>query len=183
MIEALVKTQVVSIYILTLSLSNLPRRHSVNDKQKCQMWNQYGLFSPSPEQVKGFFLIKIHSIESGFVIGPWNVPFAGVYVCIFQPGNFTGRGSKGVNSPDCVHQHVRCDRFFSFYFSPIRVLLADYVQRRLNNFPCTVSDKLISIWLIMNENRRHAWLDQLRCGQSVSGTDGIMHQVKYFVHI
>ena len=54
MIEALVKTQVVSMYILTLSLPCLPRRHSENDQQKCQMWNQYGLFSPSHEQVKGF---------------------------------------------------------------------------------------------------------------------------------
>ena len=44
------------LYFNPFTLSNLPRRHSVNDKQKCQMWNQYGLFSPSPEQVKGFFL-------------------------------------------------------------------------------------------------------------------------------
>ena len=46
-----------------------------------------------------FFLIKMHSIQSRFVIGPWNILFAGVYVIYvytFQPGNFTGWGSEGV---------------------------------------------------------------------------------------
>ena len=38
----------------------------------------------------------MHSIESRFVIRSSNIPFAGVYVCTFQPGNFTGCDSKGV---------------------------------------------------------------------------------------
>ena len=40
--------------------------------------------------------MKMHSIQSRFVIGPLNILFAGVYVSIFQPGNFTGWGSEGV---------------------------------------------------------------------------------------
>ena len=39
----------------------------------------------------------MYSIESRFVIGPSNILFACVYVCTFQPGNFTGRNSKGFN--------------------------------------------------------------------------------------
>ena len=37
-----------------------------------------------------------HSIKSVFVIRSTkkNVLFAGGYVCTFQPGNFTGRGSE-----------------------------------------------------------------------------------------
>ena len=31
------------------------------------------------------------------VIGPLNILFAGVHVCTFQPGKFTGWGSEGVN--------------------------------------------------------------------------------------
>ena len=38
----------------------------------------------------------MHSIESRFVTGPSNILFAGVYVSIFQPGNFTGWDSEGV---------------------------------------------------------------------------------------
>ena len=42
--------------------------------------------------------IKMHSIESRFVIRPSNILSAGMYVCTFQPGNFTGcgTGSEGV---------------------------------------------------------------------------------------
>ena len=36
---------------------------------------------------------KMHSIESKVVTGPSNMLFAGVYVCTFQPGNFTNWGS------------------------------------------------------------------------------------------
>ena len=38
----------------------------------------------------------MHSIKSGFVIGSSDILFGGVYVCTFQPGNFTGWGSEGV---------------------------------------------------------------------------------------
>ena len=36
------------------------------------------------------------SVESRFVIGSSDILSAGVYVCTFQPGNFTGCGRKGV---------------------------------------------------------------------------------------
>ena len=52
----------------------------------------------------------MHSTESRFVKGPSDILFAGVCVCVcacvcvcvcvcalFQPGNFTGWGSEGVN--------------------------------------------------------------------------------------
>ena len=39
----------------------------------------------------------MHSIESRLVIGPSNILFAGVYVSIFQPGNFPSWDSEGVN--------------------------------------------------------------------------------------
>ena len=40
--------------------------------------------------------IKMHSTESRVFIGPSNTLFAGMYVSIFQPENFTGWGSEGV---------------------------------------------------------------------------------------
>ena len=40
--------------------------------------------------------IKMHSVESRFVIGPSNILFGSVYVCTFQPGNYTGWGSEEV---------------------------------------------------------------------------------------
>ena len=41
---------------------------------------------------------KTHSIKGGFVIGPSDILFAGVYVSIFQPGNFMGWGSEWVKN-------------------------------------------------------------------------------------
>ena len=38
------------------------------------------------------------SIESRFVIGPSNILSAGVYVCTFRPGNFTGCSNEGVKA-------------------------------------------------------------------------------------
>ena len=40
----------------------------------------------------------MHNTESRFVIGPSDILFAGVYVCTFQPGKFTGWGSRGVRN-------------------------------------------------------------------------------------
>ena len=40
----------------------------------------------------------MHGTESRFVIGPSDILFGGVYVNTFQPGNFTGCGSEGVNA-------------------------------------------------------------------------------------
>ena len=42
--------------------------------------------------------IKMDSTESRFVIGRPNILFGVVYMCTFQPGNFTGCGSEGVNT-------------------------------------------------------------------------------------
>ena len=42
----------------------------------------------------------MHSTESRFIIGSSNTLFSGVYGCIFQPGNFRGWGSEGVNNND-----------------------------------------------------------------------------------
>ena len=39
----------------------------------------------------------MHSVESRFVIRPSDILSAGVYVCTFQPRNFTGCGSEWVN--------------------------------------------------------------------------------------
>ena len=43
--------------------------------------------------------VRTYSIDSRFVIlGLSNILFAGVYVCTFQPGDFTGWGSEGVKN-------------------------------------------------------------------------------------
>ena len=44
------------------------------------------------------FYENAHTIESRSVTGPSTILFAWVYVCTFQPGNFTGWGSEGVNA-------------------------------------------------------------------------------------
>ena len=41
--------------------------------------------------------VKMHSTESRFVVRPSSILFPGVYVCIFQPGNFTGFGREVIN--------------------------------------------------------------------------------------
>ena len=38
------------------------------------------------------------SVESRFVIAPSNILFGSVHRCNFEPGNFTGWGSEGVNA-------------------------------------------------------------------------------------
>ena len=40
----------------------------------------------------------MHSIKNRFVIGQSNILSGGVYICTFQPGNFTGWGSEGVKA-------------------------------------------------------------------------------------
>ena len=52
----------------------------------------------SPKRIS----VKTHSIESKFVIRRTsNLLLAGMYVYTFQPGNFTGWGSEGVNRAYC----------------------------------------------------------------------------------
>ena len=50
--------------------------------------------------VRERIFIKMHSAKSRFVIGPSNILFAGMYMCTFQPGNFTGWGSERVKALD-----------------------------------------------------------------------------------
>ena len=54
------------------------------------------LFPPSLEHVK-VLLSKCTVLKIRFVIESSNTLFAGVYVCIFQPRNFTGWSNEGVN--------------------------------------------------------------------------------------
>ena len=42
--------------------------------------------------------MKVHSIESKFVIGPSNILFGGGYVFTFDTGNVPGWVSEGVNT-------------------------------------------------------------------------------------
>ena len=53
-------------------------------------------FLPHSAGARQRISVKIHSIESGVVIGPSSILFGGVYVGIFQPGNCTGWSSDGV---------------------------------------------------------------------------------------
>ena len=60
-----------------------------------------GAFLPLHEHGKRLF-IEMPSTENRFVIGPSRIvigpsriPFASLYVCTFQPGNFRGRGGGG----------------------------------------------------------------------------------------
>ena len=53
-------------------------------------------FPPLHERTRERTSIKMHSIESRFVIGSSNILPGGVYVCSFQPVNLTGCGSEGV---------------------------------------------------------------------------------------
>ena len=55
--------------------------------------------SPSHETRQSISM-KMHSIETRFVAWPSNVRSGGVYVCTFQPGNFTGWGSEGLTEND-----------------------------------------------------------------------------------
>ena len=53
----------------------------------------------------------MHSIESRFVKGPSKHVFAGVYVCTFQPGNFTGWSSEGVKDTIKEENNTRQSSF------------------------------------------------------------------------
>ena len=70
----------------------------------------------------------MHRTESRFVKGPSNILFVRVYVCTFQPGNFTGWGSEGVNSlfqPAPLFSSsdfVFCDPFVSLSVLPYQVM-------------------------------------------------------------
>ena len=46
--------------------------------------------------------MKMHSIGSRFVIGPSNIMFSDVYLCIFQPGNVQAGAVKGLTKNSIV---------------------------------------------------------------------------------
>ena len=53
-------------------------------------------------------VIKMHCIQTVFVIGPENIPFAGVYYCdvsTFQHGNCTGWGNERVKRTLAAYGH------------------------------------------------------------------------------
>ena len=77
--------------VLTLSLSLGKRPTEVQNPKPFS----FLLLPPSHEHLEGF-LSNRHSIESRFATGPSSILFGGVYVCTFQPGNFTGWGSEEV---------------------------------------------------------------------------------------
>ena len=83
---------------LTLSLPCLLHCHSETTNKNAKSGTIKAFFfssSTSNEQVKGF-LSKCTVLKVRFVTAPSNVLFAGVYVCIFQPGYFTAWVSEGV---------------------------------------------------------------------------------------
>ena len=84
------------MYSLTLSLPCLPRCHWKWPIKVPNLKSSRTLFPFTWAREK--ISVKLHSTESGFVIGPSNTLFAGVYVSTFQPRNFTGWGSEGVNA-------------------------------------------------------------------------------------
>ena len=58
---------------------------------------------------------KMHSIDGRFVLGPSDTLFAGLYVCSFQPGNFTGWGSEGVKVKEILQCFVVCTTHSPLY--------------------------------------------------------------------
>ena len=82
---------------LTLSLPCLPRLHlkKKTPTKSAKFETIKAFLPPSHKHVKGF-LSKCTVLKVRFVVGSSNMLFAGVYVCTFQPGNFTGWESEGV---------------------------------------------------------------------------------------
>ena len=71
------------------------------------------------KDLKKIFFIKMHHIECRFVTGPSDVLFAGVYVCTFLPGNFTGWGTEGVKRQiDALCYTWFCVDELFFYVEP-----------------------------------------------------------------
>ena len=65
--------------------------------------------------------VKMRSIESRFVTGPSNTLFGGAHVLAFQPGNFTGWDSDGVNSVPALSFWARWDECFLLSYLTNRV--------------------------------------------------------------
>ena len=58
---------------------------------------QFEILQPLSSFSSSSIATKIHSIETRFVIGLEILLYAGVHMCTFQPGSFTGWGSEGIN--------------------------------------------------------------------------------------
>ena len=74
-----------------------PRKRPMKVANLKSVWLLFLFFSPSVACVRERTSIKTHGIERKFAIGLSNILIADVYVCIFQPGNFTSWDSEGAN--------------------------------------------------------------------------------------
>ena len=75
-----------------------PRKRPMKVANLKSVWLLFSFFfSPSVACVRERTSIETHGIERKFVIGLSNILIADVYVCTFQPGNYTSWGSEGVN--------------------------------------------------------------------------------------
>ena len=96
------------------------------------------LFAQACEKI----FIKMHRIKSRYVIGPWNILFAGVYVCIFQLRNVTGWDSEGVK--------YFVSKFwfrFSWYTAPL-VFLNDHHSQSSHPLPDQVLAVHVQAYLV-----------------------------------
>ena len=91
---------------LTLSQPCLPTDGTSLGKRSIKVPNLKSLSpppSPPPPLPSSFVwarertFIKIHSIESRFVTGPWNILLASLHMCTLQPRDFTSWGCERVN--------------------------------------------------------------------------------------
>ena len=121
--DSFISSNHFSLQGLTLSLPCLPRRHSESDQQKCQISSRYSLSSPLHEHVKRF-LSKCAVLKVDLLHDHQNMLFAGVYVCTFHPGNFTGWSSEGVK---------RCPQILKslLWFSETEILSNLLLSQRL----------------------------------------------------
>ena len=79
--------------VFNLFAAMLATQKTTNKSTKFETIKFY--FFPSHEHLEGF--LSKHSVENRFVTEPSDILSGGVYVCTFQPGNFTGWGSEGVD--------------------------------------------------------------------------------------
>ena len=94
----------------------LPRRHSKKKKRPTKVPNLKSLRSFFPlHMITWKDVYENSKYWSRFLIIPSNILFTSVYMCTFQPGNFTGWGSEGVNVKT-VWIHCVCCFCFCLFF-------------------------------------------------------------------
>ena len=77
----------------------------------------------------------MHSTETGFVIGPSNTLFDGVYACTFKPGNLTCWGSAG----------VKC----SILFNHLCILIVQFCETKISSDGCFVCQSISSVFSLI----------------------------------